>query len=212
MTVSTGETTIAKLVGDLKLESKSGEKVKLLNVLYVPSLKRNLLSMNRFTDLGATMYADNEKMMIKKNSETITLPMTTENGMKMYVFRAKRIIDTTVNTVTDGVESTKATEFNEAMKLPKTMDVNVAHGLCHLGEKLLRITFKSMGIRLTGVVKPCDGCCRANAKAKSVRKVTNTVAKNIGERLFVDTSGLFPESASGNRYWVCIVDDKTRKS
>ena len=61
VTVSTGEVTIAKLVGDLKLESKSGEKVKLLNVLYVPSLKRNLLSTNRFTDRGAKLYADNEK-------------------------------------------------------------------------------------------------------------------------------------------------------
>ena len=212
VTVSTGEVTIAKIVGDLKLESKSGEKVKLLNVLYVPSLKRNLLSTNKFTDQGAKLYADNEKMVIKKDSQTITLPMTTENGMKMYVFQGRRIIDATANAVTDATDSTRATEFNEAIKLPKMIDVNVAHGLCHLGEKLLRITFKSMGIKLAGVLKPCDGCCRANAKARSVRKVTNTVANNIGERLFVDTSGPYPESASGNRYWVCIVDDKTRKS
>ena len=75
VTVSTGEVTVAKVLGDIAMETQSGEKMKLLNVLYVPTLKRNLLSTNRFTSQGAMLYADSEKMQIKKGSQTITLPM-----------------------------------------------------------------------------------------------------------------------------------------
>ena len=92
------------------------------------------------------------------------------------------------------------------------MDINVAHGYCHLGEKLLKTTFNELGVKLTGELKACDGCCRANAKAKGVSKQSTTIAQKIGERLFVDTSGPYPETESGNKYWVCLVDDKTRKS
>ena len=51
-------------------------------------------------------------------------------------------------------------------KAVKEMDINKAHGLCHLGEKLLRVTFKALYVKLTGILKPCDGCCRANAKGQ----------------------------------------------
>ena len=61
MTVSTGEVTVAKVLGDIAMETQSGEKTKLLNVLYVPTLKRNLLSTNVFTSQGEMLYADSEK-------------------------------------------------------------------------------------------------------------------------------------------------------
>ena len=38
------------------------------------------------------------------------------------------------------------------------------------------------------------------------------MAEKIGERLFVDTSGAYPETPAGKKYLVCVVDDKTRKS
>ena len=67
-------------------------------------------------------------------------------------------------------------------------------------------------MKLTGKLKACDGCCRANVKAKPVGKVTNNIAEKISERLFGDTSGQYPETPAGNRYWICVVDNKTRKS
>ena len=50
--------------------------------------------------------------------------------------------------------------------LPKSLDINVVHGLCYLGEKLLRVMFNFLGIKITGNLLLCDGCCRANAKAE----------------------------------------------
>ena len=88
--------------------------------------------------------------------------MKQENGMKMYILEAKRIGKATTNDVGHSVGGNEATEFNEKMKLPKSMDINVAHGLCHLGEKLLRVTFSSMGIRLTGKLNACTAAPKPN--------------------------------------------------
>ena len=50
VTVSTGETTLATLKGDIDMVSENGEKFRLKDVLYVPSVHRNLLSTNKFTN------------------------------------------------------------------------------------------------------------------------------------------------------------------
>ena len=77
VTVSTGEITMATTVGDIILISEKGEKVKLLNVLYVPSANRNLLSTNRFTQISAELFANKERMLIKKKDSTsLTLDAT----------------------------------------------------------------------------------------------------------------------------------------
>ena len=89
VTVSTGEVTMATTVGDIILMTETGEKVKLLNVLHVPSANRNLLSTNRFTQAGAEMYVDKEKMTIQKDSKTFTLESTGHGNNRMYYLRAR---------------------------------------------------------------------------------------------------------------------------
>ena len=76
VTVSTGEVTMATTVRDIILISEKGEKVKLLNVLYVPCANRNLLSTNRFTQISAELFANKERMLIKKDSTSLTLDST----------------------------------------------------------------------------------------------------------------------------------------
>lgn len=39
-----------------------------------------------------------------------------------------------------------------------------------------------------------------------------TLATKTRERLFVATSGLYPETVNGSKCWICVVDDMTRKS
>ena len=43
----------------------------------------------------------------------------------------------------------------------------------------------------------CDGCAESKVKARAVRNKTYTRAKNLVERLFVGTTGPFPESLIG---------------
>ena len=146
-------------------------------------------------------------MLIKKEIFEISLPVI-ENYNKMYCLCLQRI----GNEAHDIASELEKREVPTRRKAVNEMDISKAHGLCHLGEKLRHVTFKALGVKLTSILKPCAGCCRANAKAKGVHKSTKTVVSETGERLLIDTSGPYPESVEGNRYWICMVDDMTRKS
>ena len=52
VTVSTGEMTTAKFMGDIDMLSGNGEKFRLENVLYIPSVQKNLFSTCRFYKQG----------------------------------------------------------------------------------------------------------------------------------------------------------------
>ena len=92
------------------------------------------------------------------------------------------------------------------------MDINVLHGYSHLGEKLLRTTYNSIGVKLTGTLQVCGICASSKEKVCAVRKKTYTRASQPGERIFVDTTGPFTESLIENRYWISVVDDYIRYS
>ena len=40
------------------------------------------------------------------------------------------------------------------------MDINVAHWYSNIGEKLLRLTYDALGVKLTGPLEVCDSCER----------------------------------------------------
>ena len=93
------------------------------------------------------------------------------------------------------------------------MDINEAHDIFnHLGPEVLRKTCKNLGIKLTGTFQSCPGCMYAKAKQKKLNKLSKVQATKPGERLFLDTSGPYPQSLGGNTYWLKIVDDFSRKN
>ena len=77
----------------------------------------------------------------------------------------------------------------------------------HLGETLLRITYKDLRVKLTGALQVCDGCDRSKEKARAVRNKTYKRASNTGERIFVDNTGPFLDIFIGNRYWIGVVNN-----
>ena len=72
---------------------------------------------------------------------------------------------------------------------------------------MLRLTYDALGVKLTGTLEVCDGCTRSKEIFRAVRKKTYTRFTKQGERIFVDTTGLFPESLIWNRYRIGVVDD-----
>ena len=104
----------------------------------------------------------------------------------------------------------KKEHCHKTLVLPSEMGINVVHQYSHLEEKMLRITYNTMGVKLTGTLQVCDGCSRSKSEACSVRKKTCKRASRTGERVFVDTTGTFTESLIGNRYWIGVVDDYSR--
>ena len=69
----------------------------------------------------------------------------------------------------------------------------------------MRLTYDALGVNLIGTLEVCDGCKILKAKGSTFRKKTYTQATNLGERVFVDTTGPFPEIIIGGRYWIGVV-------
>ena len=87
------------------------------------------------------------------------------------------------------------------------MDINVVYRQSHHGEKLLSIIYDDLGVKLTGPLNSCDGYDRSKEKARTFRKKTHTKASKLGEIIFVDTTGPYPDILIGNRYWICVVNN-----
>ena len=98
--------------------------------------------------------------------------------------------------------SDKKEEWRKRLDLSSEMDINVVHRYSHLGEKLLRTTYKTLSVKLTGTLQVCGGCVRSKVKACMMRKKTYTRASQPREMIFVDTTSPFPENLKGNRYWI----------
>ena len=79
-------------------------------------------------------------------------------------------------------------------------------------EKLLRITYNTLGVRLTGTLQVYNGFARSKAKEREVRKNIFTRASHPGESIFVYMAGPFPEMMIRNQYWIGVVDDCIRYS
>ena len=75
----------------------------------------------------------------------------------------------------------------------------MVHRHSHLGEKLLGITYKALGVKLTGTLQVRYGCAQSKVKACADRKNIYKIASQPGESIFVDKNSTFPESLIGNR-------------
>ena len=92
------------------------------------------------------------------------------------------------------------------------MDINEFHRYSHLGKKVLRLTYDSLRVKLTGMLEVFDSCTRSKAKSRAVRKKSYTRSSKPGESIFVDTNGPFTASLIGNLYCIDKVDEYRRYS
>jgi hypothetical protein len=93
------------------------------------------------------------------------------------------------------------------------IDINDAHELFgHVSEGPLKALLKQRNYEVVGTRKTCEACAYAKAKAKGVGKTTKLVAQAKGERLFLDISGPYKNTVKGSKFWILIVDDKSRKA
>ncbi len=194
-------------------------QVKMMHV--IPEFAKRILSVSKIIDEGFEVQFRKEFATIKaKDGKMIKCP---RDKSGLYYFHGKE--DESVHAITGSTEEPKWEEAvgeidqntganiktNVVMKMPKTVDINVAHDVCgHKGEALLKKTYKALGVTLTGTLKACEGCGFAKAKAKAVSKTTATNATKPGERLYLDTTGPFTPTLNGYRYWIQVVDDFTR--
>ena len=203
VTVGNGSQLQAKQKGKLDLkQTDSNTKIRLHEVLHVPGFAKNVVSLSRLIkDTGVTAEFSHDTLTLT-NSNNSKMEIRKEEDDSMFYLRATRC-------------ESNATVYNTTID-PRTasMDINEAHRkMSHVGETILRLTFKHVfEMKLTGELRPCDGCMKAKARAKNVKKVSTTEATQPGERLYLDTTGPFKPTLGGNLYDVKLVDQFSRKS
>ena len=69
--VANGVKAEVEAIGELPLELNDGFVLKLTNVLYVPSLRRNLISVSRLDDDGFGCHFGNGKCKIMFNHKCV---------------------------------------------------------------------------------------------------------------------------------------------
>ena len=143
------------------------------------------------------MGATQEKMAIKKNSVNIIIDaIKVENESMMFYIAAKRYDPEGQEANTNMPQENKyenciKEEWQNILGLPSEMDITVMQRYSHLRETLLRITYNSLRVKLTGTLKFCDKCARCKAKLSVIRKKTYTKLSKPGEKIFVDTTSPF---------------------
>ena len=76
----------------------------------------------------------------------------------------------------------------------------------------MRRLARSMDVKITGNMKPCEHCFVSKAKQKNAPKVTETKSTVAGERLFVDISLVKFPSYGGSKFWLLLMDDASSKT
>lgn len=190
----------------LYIENPSGKRIR-VDKDTDTSLFHLKSSMAAREEVHPTMIETEGK---PKDEEEVypTMVETEEVRAKDAKVPAVRTID-----IKDAYEEVKAKDA----KVPKkTIDINDAHELYgHIDHGILKTVLESRGycvIQNGSNRRQCEACAYAKAKAKRVPKTTEVKATEGGERLFLDISGPYKMSLAGSKYWVLIVDDKTRKA
>lgn len=188
-------TTIETLgVGTVKLNTRGGTIKMLKNVRYVPSLRRNLISTGTLDKLGFKHCGGDSKVIFMKNSK-VALWGPLVNGM--YILEGETVLPEVCNTQ---ISSVSAPLWHSR--------------LGHMSYKNLQILVNN-GILRKKDVGP-EFFCEHGIMGKAKRVSFGTgkhETSNILEYLHADLWGspnVHP-SLYGNKYFLSIIDDHSRK-
>lgn len=185
-------------MGTMQIQKKDGGISCIYEVLYVPIMNNNLLSLGQLLQNGYRMLLEDNALKIfdKKNRFILKAPM-----LKNKTFKVEIQANQEVNCLS-------ITEEGESWLWHKRYD--------HLNFKSLnRLHDQSMVSGLPKLVAPgreCVGCCISKQPRKSYRNLITSRTKSALEVVYLDGCGpMEVETLSGNKIFVTFIDDFTRK-
>ena len=167
--------------------------LKLDNVLYVPNLTTNLLSLTKIMEQGWVLIGEKKGLRIRKNNIEVSFKERIKCGTG-HVF---------------GIRTMKNKEAaNVTLTKPNTKWIHEA--FCHSNMTQAKLAAKRLGMNVETVDEKydCEECKIAKAKQKPVPKVDTNKSSTPGERLCIDTSSV-KTSKSLQRFWVLVEDQAT---
>jgi hypothetical protein len=203
ITCANAEKTTSKNIGTVPISLGSTGHTVLQDVLHVPALKHNLISVRGLVKAG-------NEVLFRRDGAVI-LTDEDENS---------RIIGEPVNDIyvlspqTPPSPSPSANHASAASSASGTIDL-WHHRLGHPGNRTLENIHKFV----TGIDKPlkldatrpiCEGCALAKSHRAPFPSSSKTRATEILGRLHTDLCGPLAPSPGGARYILTFIDDATR--
>ena len=188
----------------------------LKNVQVVPGFVKNIISLGKLAEAGNKISITSGSLYIENPSGKV-IKVVKDSDTSLFHLKASMAARQEVHpTLIETEHESKITTKEKEGAAKTLIDINDAHELYgHIDHGILRKVLESRGysvIQNGFNRKQCEACAYAKAKAKRVGKTTEVKATERGERLFLDISGPYKMSLAGSKYWVLIVDDKTRKA
>ena len=206
ITVGNSETMyssyIGKFQGTIIQQDGTNIDIVLHDVLYVPDLWVNLISVTK-----ALKYPQTK---LNSKGELIAIDFVDKDQQTTQTIVFDKIF-TTGNGQLLGIEIQPEKEYGHVCLLSKTqLKYEDIHGkLGHPNEQVVKQTVKHYGISIMEPTHNCIYCAAGKHKKTPIPKFSNQKATAIGERVYIDISYTDMESYGGNRYWLLIVDSYT---
>jgi len=195
----------AKGTGDVALNTRIGGKeyeIKLSNVYYVPSCRRNLMSVAQIEKKTKIVKFENGvAKLIDPHSGKIFIKALRNNDL--YIVQAD-VVD-----LNDG-RSIKL----HALTLENS---NLWHGrFCHISNRSIEELAKKGYVRGLENSKihseKCSGCCIGKSTKAPCKQISGKQSTEILELVHSDVCGPMPvESIGGAKYFMTLIDDYSRK-
>lgn len=211
--------------GTVDIVCKDGSSLVLSDVLYVPNLGINLLSGKRMCEAGLEGIFDTTKMYFLADKKRI-ITATMNRGLYILTHVSKKCRERAFLSVGEG-ETTTSTGTVQTSAIPqeelktelKTHEKQVYllwhKRFAHLGPdkicNLHKVTTLEKAVKVPSKREICEVC--------TLTKMTNVIPRKLSEwrdtklaLIQFDIAGPFPVSLRGNRYFILIIDNFSRKN
>ncbi|UYV78903.1 hypothetical protein LAZ67_17000189, partial [Cordylochernes scorpioides] len=197
-------TTRAEGCGDIKFKAYVGKHhvdLKLCNVLYVPNVRRNLLSVSSMENKGKIVNFANRRAQVFDSENRIVAIAHDENGL--YVMKGRVILP-------------NAELFNSQNSSQKKTLGLWHQRFCHVNNDAIERMAKGelvKGLEISSMDRSlCDDCCVAKSTKEPHKPIRNIRSKRPLELVHTDICGPMPvRSIGGSAYFLTFIDDYSRK-
>ncbi|KAM0968159.1 hypothetical protein TB1_015836 [Malus domestica] len=202
--VGNGNKVAVEAIGSLKLKLSSGHVLELFDVLYVPSLRRNLISASKLVKSGYAFVGDNESIRIsmKNNPNVVVGICFLVNDLWQLlcsIFSNSNCLNVDIFLPSKRLQSNESSAMLWHKRLGHISKVRM--------ERLIKDNI--LPALDFGDLKDCIDCCKG--KLTKVKKKSSIRSQKLLEVIHTDVCGPFPiKTLCGNIYFVTFIDDYSR--
>jgi len=178
--------------------------IKLTDVLYIPDLYVNLLSM--------TKVLQSSHIDIRKEGDTVALIFGLDQKLvfnQIIPVGRGNLIGVQI-TPADGLSSLPLSARAPEFAFPAISFQDLHAQLGHPHNHAFQLTAKNMELPFQGPPVPCAHCDCAKLRVANIPKESShVVATRPGQRIMFDVSSVQATSQGGNNQWLLIMDEYT---